>query len=242
MTRGVDRVLRGAVAVGILAASLHSVALAAGKPAVPAGRDPGGVAVAFVGPGIDYTDRGIADRLARDGEGEIVGFDVMAADRQPYAAGGAGNGAAKVLLAQAGGVRLAVFMADGGEAAGLARAAAMALSSPARVIVLFSSAIPALGPPGLAALAARLGGRLLVIAWDMPGEQAEDFSAADGVVRVCVAAGACGPAQGDAPLLVSGDNIEAALAHAAARAANAWSAEPSLAASEIKRRLLAAKQ
>ncbi len=55
------------------------------EPPVPPGRHPGGVAVAVVGPqGIDYTIASIAARLARDGEGELIGWDFIDHDRLPY--------------------------------------------------------------------------------------------------------------------------------------------------------------
>lgn len=70
---------------GFVAAT--SLAQKAGdKPRVPPGIDPGGVAVAIIGGGIDYTRPEIAARLARDGEGEIIGWDFVDNDRRPYAA------------------------------------------------------------------------------------------------------------------------------------------------------------
>ena len=54
------------------------------KPRVPPGVDPGGVAVAIIGSGIDYTRPEIAARLARDGEGELIGWDFVDNDRRPY--------------------------------------------------------------------------------------------------------------------------------------------------------------
>ena len=56
----------------------------ADKPRVPPGVDPGGVAVAIIGSGVDYTRPEIAARLARDGEGEIIGWDFVDNDRRPY--------------------------------------------------------------------------------------------------------------------------------------------------------------
>lgn len=53
------------------------------KPRVPPGADPGGVAVAIIGHGIDYTRPEFAARLARDGEGEIIGWDFVDNDRRP---------------------------------------------------------------------------------------------------------------------------------------------------------------
>lgn len=56
------------------------------KPKVPAGRDPGGIAVAVIGAGIDYRRPEIAARLARDGEGEIIAWDVIDDDARPLEA------------------------------------------------------------------------------------------------------------------------------------------------------------
>lgn len=56
------------------------------KPRVPPGVDPGGVAIAIIGSGIDYTRPEIAARLARDGEGEIIGWDFLDNDRRPFEA------------------------------------------------------------------------------------------------------------------------------------------------------------
>lgn len=74
--------------VALTAATLIAQAFAqtpTDKPRVPPGVDPGGVAVAIIGSGIDYTNPEIAKRLARDGEGEIIGWDFIDNDRRPYA-------------------------------------------------------------------------------------------------------------------------------------------------------------
>ncbi len=55
------------------------------KPKLIPGIDPGGLALAVIGDGIDYARPEIAARLARDGEGELVGFDLVDRDRRPYA-------------------------------------------------------------------------------------------------------------------------------------------------------------
>lgn len=55
------------------------------KPKLPPGVDPGGVAIAIIGNGVDYTRPEIGARLARDGEGEIVGWDFVDNDRRPHA-------------------------------------------------------------------------------------------------------------------------------------------------------------
>ena len=56
------------------------------KPTMPAGRDPGGIAVAIIGAGIDYRRPEIAARIARDGEGEIIAWDVIDDDARPLEA------------------------------------------------------------------------------------------------------------------------------------------------------------
>ena len=58
----------------------------AADPKVPPEQDPGGPALALIDSGIDYTSGRIAHRLARDGEGEIIGWDFVDNDRTPYAA------------------------------------------------------------------------------------------------------------------------------------------------------------
>jgi hypothetical protein len=58
----------------ILLSPLSSLAqTAADKPKVPPGRDPGGFAIALFSTGVDYTDPAVANCLARDGEGELIG-------------------------------------------------------------------------------------------------------------------------------------------------------------------------
>src|SRR5215467_9057175 len=66
----------------VLAQTPPSQLLAPKKPPVPPGRDPGGVAVALIG--IDYTLPAVARRLARDGEGELIGWDLQDQDRKPF--------------------------------------------------------------------------------------------------------------------------------------------------------------
>ena len=67
------------------------------KPRLPAGLDPGGVAVALLSTGIDYQASDIARRLARDGEGDLIGWDLVDRDNRPF------NGAAAETPAALGG-------------------------------------------------------------------------------------------------------------------------------------------
>ena len=111
----------------------------AGDPKVPAGQDPGGVAVALIGGGVDYTAPAIAPRLARDGEGELIGWDGVDNDHAPFAAADApGNAteAATVLLSAYAKGRLVPVRVARGDAQGLAKAIAFVAGTPARIMAI----------------------------------------------------------------------------------------------------------
>lgn len=80
-----EQMLRIALFI-LLATTLFAAAASAGpgEPAVPAGKDPGGVAVAIVDSGVNYALPQIASRLARNESGEIFGFDFQDDDRRPF--------------------------------------------------------------------------------------------------------------------------------------------------------------
>lgn len=134
---------RGVIAVAAAVAGLFALAVEAsadtaakGKPKPASGVDPGGVMVAFVGSGLDYTRGAIAQRMARDGEGEIIGFDLVDRDRRPHCAAPctAETDAAESMLANAPQARLAVFKVDGPALA--APAMQMAVQAKADVLVV----------------------------------------------------------------------------------------------------------
>ncbi len=138
-----SRVLVPLIALSIL---IGTVAAQAADPAVPPGQDPGGHAIALIGSGVDYRSGKIAPRLARDGEGEIVGWDFVDSDRHPFpasAAEGAANGvtlgdtsAAEVMLAAYSKGRLVPVRLAGNDGNALARAIGFAIGTPARVIAI----------------------------------------------------------------------------------------------------------
>ncbi len=113
-------------------------------PAVPPGLDPGGVAVAIFGPGIDYTAKGIADHLARDGEGNPIGFDFIDDDGIPFEptiqAGDTkmrpGTTLASIVAREAPTARLAVFKLNPEDGEKLGRTTAMAGQSPVRIVLI----------------------------------------------------------------------------------------------------------
>ncbi|WP_282605313.1 S8 family serine peptidase [Pelagibius sp. Alg239-R121] len=54
------------------------------NPPVPAGSDPGGVLVVQIDSGVNYLLPEIAERLARDDEGKILGYDYWDLDARPF--------------------------------------------------------------------------------------------------------------------------------------------------------------
>ena len=54
------------------------------NPPVPSGEDPGGVLVAQIDSGVNYLLPEIAGRLARDAQGEILGYDYWDLDDRPF--------------------------------------------------------------------------------------------------------------------------------------------------------------
>jgi hypothetical protein len=135
-----------AILLHLIAVAAFAVAALAQekKPPLPPGRDPGGVAIALVTTGIDYTVPEVAQRLARDGEGELIGWDLVDQDRRPFdgskggtRAGWGGDGTLIASVLSGGrGVRLVPVRVDPGDVASLARAIVFVAQTPARVVVL----------------------------------------------------------------------------------------------------------
>jgi hypothetical protein len=174
---------------------------AAAKPKVPAGTDPGGVAVGLIGPGVDYTDAEIAPRLARDGEGELVGWDFVDGDNRPYAsaaaqdqrADGGATGLAKLLLSAYSGARLVPVRVKRDDPDSIAGAVRFLVQTPARVV-----AVPlAADRPQDWHVLYRVAGMAGQITFVLPtsADAAADLAAPDNVLRVAPA----GSARGAAP-------------------------------------------
>lgn len=143
------------------------------RPRLPPGRDPGPSAIPFaiVDSGIDYRDAAIAQRLARDGEGGLVGWDDEAGDALPFdrpfpdGTGPAlGTALARIALAEAGASKLIAVRRHPTDPLGVARSISFAAQTAARV-VLVGHIPPA--PRAWAACreAAAHYPRLLVVAW-----------------------------------------------------------------------------
>jgi hypothetical protein len=113
------------------------------KPKLPPGSDPGGVAIAILSTGIDYTASDIAQRLARDGEGELIGWDLIDRDNRPFKPKAAetppawgGDGDALIRAVGVPGRRVVPVRIDVRDPMSLAKAAAFVAQTPARIVVV----------------------------------------------------------------------------------------------------------
>lgn len=140
--------LRAALAgLGFALALLASAAAKSGEgePPVPPGKDPGGVAVALIDSGVNYTLPHIAGRLARDRKGRLLGFDFADDDRQPFdvvpgrrraIALHHGTSVASILLREAPRARLAPYRFHPRDYESFARIVAHIARGPARIAVM----------------------------------------------------------------------------------------------------------
>lgn len=122
-----------------IVASLVGLACApsalAADPKVPPAQDPGLAPLALVGQGIDYTDTAIAPRLARDGEGNIVGWDFVDNDIFPFSKDAVSNAQAKLLLSHAG-IALVPVRVGATDYRGVGGAASFVSHTPIRTVVV----------------------------------------------------------------------------------------------------------
>jgi hypothetical protein len=118
-----------------LVAALGSANAQPKKPKLPPGLDPGGPAIVLLTTGVDYTYPAVASRLARDGEGDLIGLDTIDGGNRPYAAGGNGTGLALALLS-APGIRIIPVRIDPDHPPSLIAAVKFAARSPGRIVVM----------------------------------------------------------------------------------------------------------
>lgn len=133
----------GAVAAGGIGVGAQQPRTA--KPRLAPGRPrSGGVVVALIGGGVDYTRAEIVQRLARDGEGEAIALDTIDGDRLPFEAGDAASGsaahagtaAADAMLGEVPAASLVPVRVAPGDARGLLAALAFVASTPVRVALV----------------------------------------------------------------------------------------------------------
>ncbi len=127
--------------IAVAGAPIHSAM--SKDPALPAGLDPGGTAIALISEGVDYTDPEIANRLARDGEGLLIGWDFIDNDPYPYPTapsvldnGPSGTELAKSLLKVYRNGRLVPLRIDITDPTSIAKAAAFVARTPARIVAV----------------------------------------------------------------------------------------------------------
>ena len=146
------RLLQLAVtAIALAALAVAATAQILSKPKVPPGRDPGGVAVAIVDTGVNYLLPEIAERLARDGEGEMIGLDLDDGSLVPFDRlnddasldpAERGTPLASIVMAEAPKARLVTIRLRARDFDGPARAAAFIASGPARIVAVIGPSSP----------------------------------------------------------------------------------------------------
>lgn len=248
-----------------LAFSLAAAFAADADPPVPPGRDGGGTPIAILCRGLDYTPEAFAARLARDGEGEIIGYDYLDDDRRPYAKNEAGaQSMAEIILGEGQTTSLVVLRADTGDMLSLSHALIFASKSPARIIVIDGVPRDRAANAALASAVRHFHDRLFIIgAGDDDRDLDQDWSATLRdlpnllIVSPTAAAGRTPPGANTGPLTIDiatsgaplkgeesaqpdmpGASMRAA-GHIAALAARLRAVEPSVPASAMKVRITA---
>ena len=135
----------------------------ANEPDVPPGLDPGGVAVALFGKGVDYVRPELAQRLARDGEGDLIAWDFTDNDTKPYAASGQSNDDALYLAANGPLIKLIVIKEQPGNPAAIGHMATFMVRTPARVAVWPDGSPQRADWPILFKAAQRFSDRLFIV-------------------------------------------------------------------------------
>jgi hypothetical protein len=116
------------------------------KPKLPPGRDPGGALFGLITLGIDPSLPYVARCLARDGEGELNGWDLVDRTRAPFRflqAGQPGDESAIAALPCDGRVRVSPVRIDPADGVTYGKALAFFSTTPVRVIVLPAANVPA---------------------------------------------------------------------------------------------------
>lgn len=104
------------------------------KPPIPPGAPTRAPAVALLSAGIDYTRPGIAAKLARDGEGDVIGWDVIDGDSRPFLRAGPATGLVEIAP-----TLIAPFRLDVTSPASWERALFALARTPARVAIVAAS-------------------------------------------------------------------------------------------------------
>lgn len=146
----------------LLAISQPRAALSA-DPKAPAGRDPGGIAVAIIGSGLDYRRPEVAQRLARDGEGEPIAWDFAENDATPFSDADRDGSIAGIVLGEGQATRLVVARVAANRQDQIAMALRLVGSTPAPVAVLAAEGDGRIAYADLAEAARHLPQLLIVV-------------------------------------------------------------------------------
>jgi hypothetical protein len=193
-------------------------AVFAADPKLPAGQDPGGIAVAIIGGGVDYTLPGIATRVARDGEGELIGWDVVEDDRAPFAVRPAdassasvdGTAHAELVLQAYNKGRLVPVRVAPGDPQALAKAVAFVAGTPARIVAIAQPLDSALMRMVIRQAAERFKDHVFIVTGDpnsAVGAASGGRAAAAGTSGKAPAAGMAGAEGGALPSLLNLGNV-----------------------------------
>jgi len=154
---------RGLLAVTALLAIAQPRAALSADPKAPAGRDPGGIAVAIIGSGLDYRRPEVAQRLARDGEGEPIGWDFADNDARPFSEADRDGSLAGIVLGEGQTTRLILARVAANRQDQLAMALRLVDSTPAPVVVLAADGDGRIAYADLAEAARHLPQLLIVV-------------------------------------------------------------------------------
>jgi hypothetical protein len=138
MTRTNSACALGHLAIAVLVALLTAAGpLSAAEPRVPAAPAPDGVAVAVLGPGVDYRVPLVRDRFARDGEGDLIGWDFADGDNRPFEQARAGRGTpyAVALLNANPAATLVIVREKPGDPQAFGHMMSFVVKTPARIVV-----------------------------------------------------------------------------------------------------------
>ncbi len=136
----------------------------ASEPKVPPGLDPGGVVIALLGDGVDYTKPELAKRLARDGEGDLIAWDFVDNDIRPYAKVGQSTADAEYLITASAGVSLVIVKEPaGGNPAAIGHMSTFVVRTPARIVAWPDGRPERVDWPVLFQAAQRFKDRLFVV-------------------------------------------------------------------------------
>lgn len=123
----------------LMLGSVAALPAAAADPKVPPAVESGGrVPIAILTAGFDYTRPEIAARLARDGEGEIIAWDVVGEDRFPFDKAGDTElmTALAAQLPDTAPVSLLAVKVDAADPVSLAKGLAFVARTPARTVLV----------------------------------------------------------------------------------------------------------